>query len=124
MTMRLGLVLVMATLAVADASAAEDAPVLVHNGFLTGEQFLKLSADARAKYAPGVIDGILLAPLFGAPKAKLGWLEACVGGMTSSQVSAILETFLKENPSRWHEGAHTSMFAALHESCPNRRSDE
>jgi hypothetical protein len=93
-------------------------PVAIHNGFGTGEQYLNMSEPEQRAYAAGTINGILLAPLFGAPKKNLRRIENCVTGMTDSQVAAILTKYLRDNPSRWHETTHTSMYSALMESCP------
>jgi hypothetical protein len=58
----------------------------------------------------------MLAPLFGAPKEKMKWLESYTENMTGTQVAAIISKFLEENPGRWHEGLHVLTFAALREA--------
>lgn len=94
--------------------------VTVHNGFVTGQEFLDGSTQMRRYYAAGLIDGMLLAPLFGASKDDLKWVEACVVNMTDTQVAAILEKELRDHPERWHESAHVIMFAALRSRCPKQ----
>ncbi len=100
--------------------------VTIHKGFLTGEQYLHLTegdqyhleALTRMYYAMGLIDGIILAPLLGGSERRTFNLGECLDGMTSTQVDAILSKYLNENPRRWHESAHTSMYAALVTACP------
>jgi len=41
--------------------------VRIHNGFMKAEDFLHMSTDSRRDYAMGIVDGMLLAPAFGAP---------------------------------------------------------
>lgn len=96
---------------------AQDQPAEIHNGFLTGNEYRDLANTQRQHYIMGVIDGSLLAPLFGAPKPKLAWLETCVTGMRSDQVVAIVDKFLEANPVRWHQSMHVLVYSALRESC-------
>ena len=93
-------------------------PVWIENGFLTGEQYLRLEQRARNTYVMGLIDGIFLAPLFGGSEQRTRNLGTCVEGMTNSQLDAILSKYLNENPSRWHEPVHRSMYTALLAVCP------
>lgn len=92
--------------------------VEIHNGFGTGEEYLEMSLKEQRTYAMGLVNGMLLAPMFGAPKTRMLRLEQCITGMTDTQVAAILSKYLRDNPSRWHETPHTSMYAALIDSCP------
>lgn len=98
------------------ASAQE--PVEIHNGFLTGEEFLNMSDSEKRAFSMGTINGMLLAPFLGAPKERMSRIESCVEGMTGLQVAAILEKYLRDNPSRWHETPHSPMWAALVDACP------
>ncbi len=67
----------------------------------------------------GLIDGVLLAPFFGAPKDNLAWLEECVTGMKSSQTAAIFSAYLDGHPARWHQGAHVLFYYAMRDACEN-----
>lgn len=109
------LLLTLVTLASGSASAQG---VEIHHGFATGEDYLKMSPPEQRAYTMGLVSGMLLAPLFGASKARMTQVETCVTGMSDTQVAAILAKYLKDNPSRWHETPHVPMYAALMESCP------
>ena len=98
-----------------------DQPILVHNGFITAQQFRGLPELSRRSYAAGIVDGILLAPLVGAPKASLEWFESCVTRMTDEQVAAIISKFVNDNPARWHEQVHAQFYAAMRQACPQAR---
>jgi Ssp1 endopeptidase immunity protein Rap1a len=97
-------------------------PVRIHNGAVTGEEYLRLEDRARQSYVMGLIDGIFLAPLLGGSEQRSSKLGTCVEGsgvgMTGVQLDAILSKYLKDNPGRWHESAHTSMYSALLAVCP------
>lgn len=100
------------------AAGGSDQPVLVHNGFITGQQFRDLPELRRRSYAAGIVDGALLAPLMGAPKASVTWFESCATGMTDDQIAAIISKFVNDNPARWHEPVHTQFYAAMRQACP------
>ncbi len=102
-------------LTAAIVSAAEQG-VLIHNGFGTGQDYIKMSPSQKRVYAMGAVNGILLAPLFGAPKEKVQWFESYVENMTDVQVAAILAKYLEDNPGRWHDGLHILMYSAIKEA--------
>jgi hypothetical protein len=95
---------------------AADQGVLIHNGFGTGQDYIKMNQSQKRVYAMGAINGILLAPLFGASKEKMLWFESYVENMTDEQVAAILSKYLEDNPGRWHDGLHILMFSAIKEA--------
>lgn len=64
-----------------------------------------------------LLDGSLLAPLFGASKANVLWLENCAEDMSNQQIAAILDRELTERPEMWHEGAHTTFYRAMLRRC-------
>lgn len=100
------------------ASGGIDQPVSIHDGFMTGQRFRDLPEMSRRAYAAGLVDGMLLAPLVGAPKAGLKWFESCATGMTDEQVAAIISKFVNDNPARWHEPLHAQFYAAMRQACP------
>lgn len=93
-------------------------PVSIKNGFLTGEQLLQMSEIEKNSYSMGLINGMLLAPLFGGHKSELFWFENCIRGMTGTQLSAIFTKHLRENPQDWNLTPHISLYNALRKSCP------
>jgi hypothetical protein len=71
----------------------------------------------------GAINGMVIAPLFGAPKDKMRWFESDVESMTDDQVAAILSKYLQDNPGRWHDGLHVLMYSAVKEAYDKGRSE-
>jgi hypothetical protein len=90
----------------------------IHNGFVTGEQYLRLQEGARLSYVKGLVDGIWLAPLFGGSERRISQLRTCVEPMSDLQLDAILSKYLNENPGYWHRSVHISMYTALLAVCP------
>jgi hypothetical protein len=54
--------------------AAAAKSVLIHNGFGTGKDYIDMSPLEKRSYAMGALNGMMIAPLFGAPKDRMQWL--------------------------------------------------
>ncbi len=93
--------------------------VLVHNGFITGNEFLEIPDHNREHYVMGLVDGFFLAPLIGGTEKRTSELGKCTEGMSSTQLVAILNKQLQNNPEDWHLSAHISMYKALIKLCPS-----
>jgi hypothetical protein len=99
--------------------------IRVKNGFLTANEFMHMNGQSQSDYSMGVVDGMLLAPLFGAPREwnegeKIGPLGDCITGMSSGQVAAIISNFVRDHPERWNEPMHTAAFTAMTRACSRK----
>ncbi|HEX9757476.1 MAG TPA: hypothetical protein VGB26_06700 [Nitrospiria bacterium] len=112
----LQMLLLLLLISASGAAYAEEG-VYIHDGFLKGEQYLKLSETQQRGYAIGLVDGLFLSPLYGAPKARIAPFEKCVEGMSDTQVAAVLTKYLQDRPARWHESANAVFFGALKDAC-------
>jgi hypothetical protein len=92
--------------------------VRVPNAFMTGQQYLALSASSRATYIMGLLDGIFVGPLFGASEARVLAVQTCLQGRNNVQIAAILSKYIQDKPERWHEGANTLFYSRMVELCP------
>ncbi len=110
--------LLLCSVLVAASALGSAQSVVIHNGFMTGLSYRELTLQAQSQYVSGVVDGMFLAPMFGAPKDNLLRFETCITGMRSDQVAAILSKELEDHPESWHEGAHTTLYRALLHRCP------
>ena len=95
----------------------DEGTVVIHRGFIKGNDYLKAETGKRRFYGMGIIDGITLAPFFGAPKSKMIWFEKCVENMTDNQVEAIITNYLENHPGEWHHDLHLITLNAFQESC-------
>jgi hypothetical protein len=99
---------------------------MIHNGFIKAAEYLDLTSSFRAAYAAGLIDGILLAPMFDGPDGsqRLTSMKRCVtSGMTDVQVAGIIEKFVRDHPKNWHQSVHVEAYKAMLAACqvlPNR----
>jgi hypothetical protein len=94
----------------------------IKTGFLTAEEFTHMNGQSQHDYAIGVVDGMLLTPMFGAPRAwdngqKIGAFGDCITGMSSKQVVAIISKFVRDHPERWNDSMHLVAFTAMTRAC-------
>jgi hypothetical protein len=87
--------------------------VVINNGFMTAGNFLELSEPSRYAYAAGYVNGLLVAPMFGAQKEKMSWLEKGLRGTTNHQIAAIISKYIKEHPEEWHHQLHITCYRIL-----------
>jgi hypothetical protein len=71
----------------------------------------------RIGYVTGVMDGIALAPMFGAPETNMKWVNNCLVGMDGNQVTAIVDKYLKDHPESWHVQLNALVYSALIDVC-------
>ena len=87
-------------------------------GFLTGNAYRELSESGKLGYAMGFINGLLVVPLITGKESDITWLHPCVSGMTNTQVVAIIEKQLADNPARWQQPMNILSFDAIAQACP------
>jgi hypothetical protein len=100
----------------------DSAIIHIQNGFYTAQEYLDLPKELQLGYTIGVVDGMLIAPLFGAPDdgAQLTSLKHCLEHMTNTQIQAIIVKFLTDHPERWNNRMHIEAFNALQEACSKK----
>ncbi|OFE11365.1 hypothetical protein PHACT_12470 [Pseudohongiella acticola] len=91
--------------------------VTVQSGFIDANTYIAYSEEQKAIYVIGLIEGALLAPLFGAAEVEVQALLECIKPMNNIQVAAIITKYVEENPEKWHQGAHVLGYAALMKAC-------
>lgn len=99
-----------------EKSGPLDAPVIVTSGFGTGNDYMAMSVREKYAYVMGAINGMLMAPVFGAPEKNTKWFTDYIKGMTNKQVVAILTKFLDDNPGRWHEPLNLLTYDAMQDA--------
>lgn len=91
--------------------------VAIDPGFFKGEEFLQMPEAQQEGFAAGLVDGIYLAPLFGAPGKNIESFHRCIVGMSTSQVAAIIQKYLKDHPEKWHQRLSVEAYSALESAC-------
>jgi hypothetical protein len=83
-------------------------------GYVTGNDYMKMDEKSSTNWLIGVMDGIMAEDLWcqallsSADKKeniKGPWLGRCLKGIPISQIKAMFEKELKDNPDSWHAPA-------------------
>ena len=96
----------------------------------SGNQFLKLSANQKGWYFLGVLDAMKQTRDTYLKTSDMTdsefdrFFESCIAGRPVRQHMAIVELWLKDNPTRWHEPAVKLIFDAERDSCDAPDADE
>lgn len=106
----------LALIAVASVYASQQT-VKISPGFFTGKDYLDMSDTEQRAYITGEINGMLVAPFFGAPEENLNWLKTCSAKMSDEQLAAILTKFLRDQPDQMQTNLNVVTFNALRAAC-------
>jgi hypothetical protein len=88
----------------------------VPEGFISGNDWLRLNTTAQTTYAMGVVDGLDLAATLKTP--GVFWINSCVAGRTSDQIRAMLKAELDARPGeRDLPMVHRAVYQALRKAC-------
>lgn len=99
---------------------ANQQTVKISPGFFTGKDYLDMTDTEKRAYATGGINGMLVAPFFGAPEEKLNWLKTCSAKMSDEQIATILTRYIRDQPSQMQTNLNVVTFNAMREACRNQ----
>lgn len=90
--------------------------VKISPGFFTAKDYLDMTDTEKRAYVTGQINGMLVAPFFGAPEENLNWLKSCSGKMSDEQLASVLTQYVREQPNP-QQNLNVATFTALREAC-------
>ena len=105
-----------ALLATANVFAAQQR-VSISRGFFLGRDYFEMSDTEKRAYATGAVNGMLVAPFFGAPEDRLQWLKTCTANMSDEQTAAAITRYLNDNSDQLGTSLNVSTFNALKSAC-------
>jgi hypothetical protein len=91
--------------------------VKISPGFFTGKDYLDMGDTEKRAYATGEINGMLVAPFFGAPEENLGWLKTCTGKLSDEELASIVTRFIRDTPDQMQANLNVLTFNAVREAC-------
>ena len=94
--------------------------IKISPGFFTAKDYLDMTDTEKRAYVTGQINGMLVAPFFGAPEENLAWLKTCSGKMSDEQLALILTRYVRgETNQQANQQANLNVvtFTALREAC-------
>jgi len=90
--------------------------VKISPGFFVAKDYLEMSDTEKRAYVTGQINGMLVAPFFGAPEENLSWLKSCSGKMSDEQLASIISRYIRDQPNP-QQNLNVVTFNALREAC-------
>lgn len=96
---------------------ANQQTVKISPGFFTGKDYLDMTDTEKRAYATGSINGMLVAPFFGAPEENLNWLKTCTAKMSDEQIASILTRYIRDQPSQMQANLNVVTFNAMRDTC-------
>jgi hypothetical protein len=91
--------------------------VAIGPGFFNGKDYLEMTDTERRAYVTGAINGMLVAPFFGAPSENLNWLKTCTAKMSDEQLAAVVASHIHDQPSNFQLSLNVVTFNAIQQSC-------
>jgi hypothetical protein len=91
--------------------------ISISRGFFTGRDYFEMSDTEKRAYATGAVNGMLLAPFFGAPEEKLRWFKTCTSKLSDEETAAILTRYLSSNSNQLGTSLNVVTFNALKDAC-------
>lgn len=110
--------LAIVALVVCVSGYASQQQVRISRGFFTGQEYLDMTDTEKRAYATGAINGMLVAPFFGAPQERVEWLKNCSAKLSDEQTAAILTTYLNDQPAHLNDSLNVLTFSAMRAACP------
>jgi hypothetical protein len=98
---------------------AQDTELTIPNGFMTGQDYLNLSAQSRADYAVGFFNGMTVAGVISSESKKSAatWLSDWSKGMTNTQVAEIIRKEIADHPAEWNYRLNRLSASAMLDAC-------
>lgn len=95
--------------------------VKISRGFFSAKDYLSMSDTERRAYATGAINGMLVAPFFGAPQDNLNWLKTCTAKMSDEDLAAIIGKYIGAHESQLNYNLNVLTFNAFRNACPKTK---
>ena len=93
--------------------------VKISPGFFAAKDYLDMSDTEKRAYVTGQMNGMLVAPFFGAPEENLSWLKTCSAKMSDEQLASLLTRYIRDQPNQT-QNLNVVTFAALRDACKTR----
>ena len=95
---------------------ANQQTVKISPGFFTAKDYLDMSDTERRAYVTSQMNGMLVAPFFGAPDENLNWLKTCGSKMSDEELASILTRYIRDQQNQ-QQNLNVVTFTALREAC-------
>ncbi|HEX7005710.1 MAG TPA: hypothetical protein VF274_01095 [Alphaproteobacteria bacterium] len=106
-------------IATAAPASAQDIPagVRIHGGYVSGTEYLDMSAAEREAYVAGLLSGARLAPSFGAPPERLEWLMGCTSVLNRAELADRIYDAIFADTRLWDNRNPAKVYRAVVAAC-------
>ena len=112
--------LVLLLLLPAAGSAQEERKIRIMGGYITGREYMDMDGLEKKAYIRGLLDGLLLAPGFGAKEEDMEWFLACTKGLDITEVRKHLYEYIRTRNELWDNPNAAKSFRAVRDLCVER----
>lgn len=91
--------------------------VSISRGYFTGRDYFEMSDTEKRAYATGAVNGMLVAPFFGAPEERLRWFKTCTAKLSDEQLASILARYIGNDSNQLSMSLNVVTFNALKDAC-------
>ncbi len=109
--------LLAAALALRPALAEGEAGPRIHGGYVTGFQYWDMPGLQKKAYVAGLLDGMLLAPAFGAREPAMRWFLDCTEAIGVIKIRAALIDYIKSHDETLDNKNAAKMYRAIRHAC-------
>lgn len=103
---------------------SNDGRIQIHGGYVSGVQYMDMDGLQKKAYISGLLEGMLLAPAFGAPDENMEWFYVCTKEMGLNEIRQLLFEYIKTNYDLWENRNPAKSFRAIYQACLERVKPE
>ena len=79
-----------------------------------------MSDNERRAYATGAVNGMLVAPFFGAPDENVNWLKTCTAKLSDEEIAELVTKYIREQ-NQLNYNLNVLTFNAMRNACPKSK---
>ena len=95
----------------------QDGRIRIQGGYVSGREYLDMDGLTKKAYVSGLIEGMLLAPAFGAPEQDMEWFYTCTNEIGLKDLRKVLYEYIKDDHDLWDNRNPAKAFRAIYQAC-------
>ena len=96
---------------------AQDSGVRIMGGYLTGKDFMDMDGLEKRAYVAGLLEGMFLAPAFGAKNEDMDWFLTCTAEVGVEDFRKSIFEYIRTRDDLWANRSPAKMYRAVRELC-------
>ena len=96
---------------------AQDSGVRIMGGYVGGREFMDMDGLEKRAYVAGILEGMLLAPAFGAKNEDMDWFLACTAEVGVEDFRKHIFEYVRTRDDLWNNRSPAKVYRAVREIC-------